>query len=380
MVIRMEKHHPFWKKNSSFQYTYCFGLGVMSMGHMKSIMETQDFFEEILRAIHLPESVDKVFALLRGKEEQYCFTLDLYSLLRRAAWAKEYCSAVLEDYLQVFQFSGAERAFFQEFDKCMRDQNEKGAREAVQKFSEEGYHIRYDFLTWFYPRFYMEKQYHGMRIRDGETVVLDCPTIIHGDIEVDKGGSLLIHGADMQMDGRVVVHGGRFQADHGHIEITECISDYWLSIEGAAVVMLTDTSVDCKGKCGLLKQTTGYLLINDGWIRRTAGARAISFEGDAVRIHNTHFSMCADGMVSIQGSASAELVNCEFQEGTAEYGGAVYADTIHDVLLEQCTFQSCRAKYLAAAVYFKFQKLGQRVENCQCMDCDPPENVFFNVL
>ena len=43
----MEKHHPFWKKNALFQYTYCFGLGVMSMGHMKSIMETQDFFEDI---------------------------------------------------------------------------------------------------------------------------------------------------------------------------------------------------------------------------------------------------------------------------------------------------------------------------------------------
>ena len=88
MVIRMEKHHPFWKKNASFQYTYCFGLGVMSMGHMKSIMETQDFFEDILKAIRLPESqwqqiffdlnnhfeewIDKVFALLWGKEEQYC--------------------------------------------------------------------------------------------------------------------------------------------------------------------------------------------------------------------------------------------------------------------------------------------------------------------
>ena len=92
----MEKHHPFWKKNALFQYTYCFGLGVMSMGHMKSIMETQDFFEDILRAIRLPESkwqqiffdlnnhfeewIDKVFALLRGKEEQYCFTLDLYRI------------------------------------------------------------------------------------------------------------------------------------------------------------------------------------------------------------------------------------------------------------------------------------------------------------
>ena len=188
----MEKHHPFWKKNASFQYTYCFGLGVMSMGHMKSIMETQDFFEDIVKAIRLPESqwqqiffdlnnhfeewIDKVFALLRGKEEQYCFTLDLYRILSHTVWSREYCSAVLEDYLQVFQFSHAERAFFQEFDKCMRTQDEQGAIEAVQKFSEEGYSIRYDFLTWFYPQFYMEKRYQGMRIRDGETVILDCPT------------------------------------------------------------------------------------------------------------------------------------------------------------------------------------------------------------
>ena len=141
-----------------------------------------------------------------------------------------------------------------------------------------------------------------------------------------------------------------------------------------------DTSVDCKEKCGLLEQKTGYLLVNDCWVRQTAGARAISFEGDAIRIHNTHFSRCMNGMVSIQGGASAEIVNCEFQEGIAEYGGAVYADTIHDVLLEHCTFRSCQAKYLAAAVYFKFQKLGQRVEDCQCIDCDPLENVFFNIL
>ncbi len=24
-----------------------------------------------------------------------------------------------------------------------------------------------------------------------------------------------------------------------------------------------------------------------------------------------------------------------------------------------------------------FKKLGQRVEDCQCIDCDPPENVFL---
>lgn len=392
----MEKHHPFWKKNPSFQYTYCFGLGVMSMGHMKSIMETQDFFEDILRAMHLPEYqwqqiffdlnnhfeewIDKVFALLGGKEEQYCFTLDLYNILNHAAWSEEYCRAVLKDFLQVFQFSGTETDFFEEFYQCMRKNDLQKAVELVNDFSEEGYHIRYDFLTWFFPQFYMEKQSRGMRIRDGETVVLDYPMTVQGDIEVDKGGSLLIHGADMSVEGSIIVHGGRFQVDHGHIIITGCSSPYWLSIEGAAVVMLTDTSVDCGGHCGLLKQTTGYLLINDCWFRRTDGVRAVSFEGNAIRIHDTHFSDCGAGMVSIEGSAMAEIVNCEFQGGNAEYGGAVYADTIHDVLLDHCSFRECTAKYLAAAVYFKFQKLGQRVEECQCISCEPPENAFFNVL
>ena len=47
----MDRHHPYWKKDPEFKYTYCFGLGVMSMGHMKSIMETQDFFEELMRSI-----------------------------------------------------------------------------------------------------------------------------------------------------------------------------------------------------------------------------------------------------------------------------------------------------------------------------------------
>ena len=82
----MDRHHPYWKKDPEFKYTYCFGLGVMSMGHMKSIMETQDFFEELMRSIdlakereqqiffdlnnHFDEWVDHVFGMLQGKEEQ----------------------------------------------------------------------------------------------------------------------------------------------------------------------------------------------------------------------------------------------------------------------------------------------------------------------
>ncbi len=392
----MDRHHPFWKKSPGFKKIYCFGLGVMAMGHMKSIMETQDLYEDMLRAIRLPEEqwqqiffdlnnhfeewIDKVFEQLRGKEEQYCFVLDLYRILQQASWSKEYCRAVLGDYLQVFQFSTPETQFFEDFYRCREVDDRISAIEAVHTFSEEGYHIRYDFLTWFYPEFYMEQKLGDIRIRDGETLILDCPVTIHGDIEVDKGGSLLIHGADIHMEGSVIVHGGRFQADHGHISIEECATPHWLSLEGTAVVTFTDTSVDCQGHCGVLYQRTGYLLIEECWFRRAAGARMIVFEGDDVRIHNTHFSQGTDGLLSIEGTARAEITDCEFCEAEAEYGGAIYADMIHDVLLERCSFRSCRAKYLAAAVYFKYQKLGQDVRNCHCLECVPEENMFFNVL
>ena len=219
-----------------------------------------------------------------------------------------------------------------------------------------------------------------MRIRDGETVILDYPVVIQGDIEVDKGGRLLIHGADIHMNGRVIVHGGRFVADHGHIEVVGCSAAYWLTIEESSVVTLTDTTVNCQEHCGMLHQTTGYLLIRECWICHTAGARAISFEGDAMKLADTHFCYGQGGMLSIEDAASAEIVDCTFKHAQAEYGGAVYADTIHDVLLRRCSFESCHAKYLAAAVYFKYQKLGQRIEECSCRDCTPQEHPFFNTL
>ena len=301
----MDRHHPYWKKDPEFKYTYCFGLGVMSMGHMKSIMETQDFFEELMRSIdlakeqeqqiffdlnnHFDEWVDYVFGMLQGKEEQYCFVLDLYSILSFASWAKEYCQAVLEDYLQVFQFSTAEREFFAAFDRCRQMGRVEAAVEVYRRFVEQGFRIRYDFLTWFFPMFHLEEQLETMRIRDGETVILDYPVVIQGDIEVDKGGRLLIHGADIHMNGRVIVHGGRFVADHGHIEVMGCSAAYWLTIEESSVVTLTDTTVNCQEHCGMLHQTTGYLLIRECWICHTAGARAISFEGDAMKLADTHF-------------------------------------------------------------------------------------------
>lgn len=392
----MKRHHPFWKRDHSFKYIYCFGLGVMSMGHMKSITETQDYFNELLEAIALPQEehqqiffdlnnhfeewVDKVFASVRSKEEQYCFTLDLYSILRLTSWAKEYCTQVLEDYLQVFQFSIAERRFFDEFYHAARQRNVNLAKEAVRRLYEEGYVIRYDFLTWFYPEFHMEESYAGIKVLAGETVVLDHPTVIRGDVEVEKGGSLLIHGANLQMEGSIIVRGGRLQIDHGEIEITGCSHPFWMQLNETAVVTVIDTTIDCGYHCGVLCQTSGRLLVEDSWFKRTSGARALHFSGRNVKIHHSHFHHTRDGGIELTGLANATIDACDFQDADAQYGGAVYSDTIHDVLIENCAFRACRAKYLGAAVYFKNQKLGQQVEGCKCADCNPREDAFFNIL
>lgn len=392
----MDRHHPYWKRDHMFKYTYCFGLGVMSMGHMKSITETQDYFYEIMEAICLPkeewkqifddlnnrfeEWIDRVFLLLGGRQEQYCFLLDLYSILKRTCWAKEYCREILNDYLQVFQLSDAEKIFFENFYDAMQSADLEKAVQAVNVMNDNGYYIRYDFLTWFYPGFYMEEKRTGIRVRDGETVVLDRPVSIIGDIEVDKGGSLLIQGADIKMDGRIIVHGGRFQIDHGHVEIVKCKGDYWLSLEGTAVVVMTDTAIDCGFQCGVVWQTSGRLMIRDCWFRRSASGRMIHFSGRTIRIMDSHFSEAKAGTVRLEGTSRGIIEGCDFQDSYAEYGGAIYSDTIHDVLIQRCTFERCEARYLAAAVYFKYQKLGQQVTDCNCMACNPVQDPFFNVV
>ena len=73
-----------------------------------------------------------------------------------------------------------------------------------------------------------------------------------------------------------------------------------------------------------------------------------------------------------------KLFNCDFFQADAEYGGAFFSDSIDDITVKECSFRSCTAKYLGAAVYFKHLKLGQIVKDCVCRECYPKENAIFN--
>ncbi len=389
-------YHPFVRRDNQFKYVYCFGLGVMAMGHMKAITETQDYFNEVLEQIQLPQlqrqkilidinnhferRIDEVFSIIRNKEEQYCFIMDLYQILGLTSWGKEYCSQVLEEYLQIFQLSAMERIFFQEFFGAIADKDMERGRKACICFSEEGYTIRYDFLTWFFPGFSMEEEYDGFVIPAGKTVILDKPVTIKGDITVERGGSLLIQGASLKMQGCIRVQGGRLKMDHGNIQILSCIEPFWLMLKDTAVVTIIDTVIDCGGQCGALSQNTGRLLIEDSWFRHTAGKRAVEFSGQSIKMVHSHFLQGEDGLVELAGAAQAKIENCDFRSGIAEYGGGIYSESIGDVSVRQCTFEGCKAKYLGSAVYFKYQRLGQNLDNCVCRNCVPEESRFFNVL
>jgi hypothetical protein len=300
--------------------------------------------------------------------------------MKRTSWAREYCTNVLEDYLQVFQFSESERRFFTDFYHAAGRDNVQEAVKAYQQLWMDGYPIRYDFLTWFYPDFYLEEQYGSIKVAAGETVVLDHPTVVKGNIEVDKGGSLLIYGAGIRMEGCIFVHGGRFQIDHGQILIEGCDSPFWLQLEETSVVTIIDTLIDCQYHCGVLQQSAGRLLVEDSTFQKTRGNRAIRFSGRAIKVYHSRFRETEDGVIALEGLASASLELCDFHNSYGEYGGAVYSDTIHPVRIAQCTFRGCHAKYLGAAVYFKNQKLGQQIINCKCEDGIPRDDPFFNAL
>lgn len=388
--------HPFWKKSDAFKYTYCFGLGVMAMGHMKAIAETQQFFEETLEQIALPPQqcqqilpdinnqfermLDQVIRTIRTKEEQYCFVLDLYSIRRHTSWARQYCDGVLEEYLQIFQFSAMERIFFQDLDRAMTESDPEKATGAYRCFVEEGYHIRYDVVTYFYPEFCIQAQAKGLHIETGKALLLDVPMTIHGDVVVERGASLMLHGAKIQITGGIYVKGGKLQIDHADILVEGCSGEYLMNLENVAVVTITDSRIDCNRHCGLLKQNTGRLLIEDCELRHMAGVCGIFFSGRSVRIAKSRFYQGTCGMLSLSNAADAKIYYCDFEGGEASYGGAIYSESMGDVVIWQCVFRKCRARYLGSAVYFKYQKMGQSVWECDCLQCEPSTEPFFNVV
>jgi len=388
-------NHPFVKRSLNFRYLYAYGIGVLALGNMKPMTELRDAFRYFLECIALPgEQRDKILVdinnrfefrltecikVLKTKEVQYCFLADLYKLYNLASWSSEYCGKVIENYLQIFRASEPEIAFFQEFNSAVVKGDVMAARSCYCHFREIGFDIPYRILQYFFPAFTDKDTYQNLMILPGKTLYLDKPTEINGDIVVERGGSLLLDGAVLTVHGSIMVDGGRIRMHHSKIFIEHCAEDIFLTVRDAAVVRIEHTVIDCNGQCGFLEQNSGRLLIEESEFIASKKQRMITFFGTYAQILRSSFSEGGAGFIHVGASSQMRLAGCDFYQAFAEYGGAFFSDSIDNVTIQQCSFRSCFAKYLGAAVYFKHQKLGQVVKDCVYRQCEPEDSAVFNV-
>ena len=140
---------------------------VWGLWNMRAITELQDYFGSMLDEIHLPLKqreqiivdinnylefrLTEVVNRVQRKEERYCFILDLYRLYNLSLWSQDYCEHILENYIQIFHFSGAERTFFQEFNEAAKRNDSSLAVRTYERFCEQGYEISYAALKHFFP-------------------------------------------------------------------------------------------------------------------------------------------------------------------------------------------------------------------------------------
>lgn len=388
-------NHPISKRDRSFKYLYCFGVGVMAMGNMKAISELQWYFEKLMDSVELEDDsrnniitdinsffdmrMNELLRSVKGKEDQYCLIADLYKIYQYSLWSQDYCNAIIDNYMDIFRFSDEEHMFFENFSDASHHNNHAKAKEAYDKFKNAGYNIDYGILTYFYPDFHIEENYKDIRVEAGKTLILDKPVTIEGDIFIERGGSLLIKGAFVRMSGHIWADGGRLQIKDARVFITGCDDTYWIRLNKVAVVHIESTNIDCGYNCGLLYQDSGRLIISETNVQRTDISRAIDFRGRSAIIDDTKFTDNKKGAIDIFGSARMIISKCTFEDSYADYGGAIRSETIGNVKFEFCSFRHCQAKYLGAAVYFKFRKYGQYVKECECLDCIPDNEAIFNV-
>ncbi len=387
--------HPIAGKDENFKYLYCFGLGVMALGHMKAITELQTYFESVLDSIYISKKnreqliadinnyfefrMNEFLKKIVKKDDQYCFMADLYKLYQMSLWSEEYCKGVMENYIKIFRFSEAEKEFFEKFNEANRKEDVAAAVKAYKKFKENGYDIRYQTLVYFFPEFSLEESYGDITVEAGQTLMLDKPTTIQGNIIVERGGSLLIYGAYVRMKGYIWTNGGRVQLRGARIKVEKCDRDYWLNLSETAVVQVESSFIDCENQCGFLTQNSGRLIILSSEIRNTSGKRAVRFEGLSLVMRDSECSGNKDGAIELFSSAKMIMNQCRFYDAQAEYGAAIYSESIGNVKIQDCEFFECHAKYLGAAIYFKYKKYGQYVKNAVCSDCTPQDSQIFNV-
>lgn len=391
-----KRQHPFARTEEYFRRIYAFGIGVLAMGHMSAIEELKDQFNDFLSCVNLPGSfcddviielnnnfdfrINEVFKKIDTKQKQYCFFLDLYLVSQHSKWSREYAEAIIHYYAQAFRFSGKEESFFKSFMSCAEKKDTETSIGIYENFLSQGHIISYAFLTYAFPSFHASKEYSALRLGEGQQMIIDRPTHVHGSIEVNSSSFLSIESTELTVDGGILVDGGKLQIKNCSIQIRDCREPFAVSIKNTAGVIAENLKMDAGGQCGFWHQLQGTLILENCSFTNAGINPGIYFNGRNLSIDSCSFSNCTEGGIYCTGSSSMNTVNSRFISCYAENGGGIYCDSMKDITVKSCKFEKCRAKYNGSAVYFKNQKFGQMVKNCEIINCTPETNAIFNAF
>lgn len=386
-------NHPMLLWDETDKYVYCFAIGVMAMGDMRAITELRTVYEQLIDELELPLSrqqqviidinsyletrLNEVRTVICTKKRQYCLLLDLYRLMDKSVWAREYCQKIIENYIAVFQFDAEEVRFLTQMQEAMASCNEEQVRQAYRLFTQQGYEIPYAVMKYFFPTFHLQHIIQNMQIKDGDLALFEGEVFIEGDVLVEAGGTLCFRDAEVTIQGRICLQGGRLRIEHAKVYAGQCRDLYLLQVVSTSVVIVDRSMIDLQNNCGFVRQFAGRLILKDSMLCHSGQTAMIRFAGASMVVKRCEFLDGKMGLLFLESAADVRIEQSSFTNGTAEYGGAVYSESIGSVELLQCNFWTCKAKYLGDAVYFKYYKLGQRCEQCAVDGKESEAGSFF---
>lgn len=386
--------HPYAYMNNTFKYLYCFGLGVLSCGHMKAMTETTKDFRLLLERIRLHKNyhekiivdinnnfnykINDVFAILDTKDKQYTFLADLFKLSAHSLWSMSYCEQVRDVYMNIFELEKEERVFFEEFMNASEKKNIELARKRYEEFQKKGYIVRYQLLKYMYPEFLLEEKYTDILLENGEHFLIDKQATIHGNIVVTNGSSLEIDGSIFKINGSITVDGARIRIKKSDLFVLSSTKNNLINITNSAVVIIDDCTIDCNYNCGIVEQNCGQLLINNSKLLHTDKEYAILFSGQSLMMNGVTMENCLCGGIRIFQEATWYIDDCRFYHMFAQHGGAIFSDSLYDGTVSNSNFIDCKAKYIGGAIYFNYKKYGQSIFGCEFKKCMPFDSIIFN--
>lgn len=386
--------HPFVHSSELFRETYCFGVGILCLGHMNAIEELEPFFYLLLSKLGLSPSyrdtvildishnldyrMDAVLKTLDNKEKQYGFIIDLYLASQKARLSLPYCQEVIRGFEQAFHFSGKERDFFSFFMECAMNGRQENAIASYQLFEKERHIIAYSLLKYAFPELEMSVTYEGLSLTHGEHFVIDKNCRIHGDITISNGSSLTLLDTSITMDGAITIKNGFLDILRTEINVTDCHRDYFLTCLNSAGLCAGQLLLRGNGNFGLLSMNEGNLSLQDCTFANAGRQPALSFSGHSLTVSDCLFKNCKKGGIVLTGRSSGSISHSTFEDCVSDYGGAIYADSLCDISILGNHFLNCQARYLGSCVYFKNKKYGQKASDNMLFSCLPETTAIFN--